>query len=364
MIKPVFDFRRRLKAVILILLVFTVFLASCSISKKTDDTTTTEPGNSSQATTGEVDEVGTTSVDAVAIAWKQAEKVFSEAVLWRMIPSEDENATVTSLTSDWQTSDGAQAWTIWYADPSGENWLIINVSDNKLTDYDIVTRSWSTMVMPAEWPRATLPVSMKDAAAAAAAQGANLANLTWVEYSCAYPSNEVPEGPVWAITCSEATQSGSTLVYTMLVSGITGEVLGAVNERDEKLELPISLASMEETRADDHRADLMTFFSYFGSEDLSWAVRQLSYQLSPDEGTAQVWLANFQSLDSLEVLAIEPIRLAEWTTEWEAYKVTLQVTTQETPDKYGWDNGVNYRWITIIPQGAGAWKIDMLANSP
>lgn len=362
--KPVSSSSRRLKAIILILLSFAVFLTSCSISKKTDDATTTKPGNPTQATTGEVDEGGTTSVNAAAIAWKQAEKVFSEAVLWRMIPSEDKNATVPSLASDWQNNDGAQAWTIWYADPAGENWLIINVDDNKLTDYDIGTRSWSTMVMPAEWPRDTLPVSMKDAAAAAAAQGANLARLTWLEYSCAYPSNEVPEGPVWAITCSEATQAGNNLVYTMLVSGITGEVLGAVNERDEKLELPISLASMEETRADDHRADVMTFFSYFGSEDLSWAVRQLSYQLCPDEGTAQVWLANFQSLDSLEVMAIEPIRLTEWTTEWEAYKVTLQVSTRETPDKYGWDNGLNYRWITIIPQGAGAWKIDTLANSP
>jgi hypothetical protein len=160
------------------------------------------------------------------------------------------------------------------------------------------------------------------------------------------------------------TKSGNTVTYSMLVSALTGEVLAAVNDRDEKMDLPIDLDALEETKAEDHRQDVLEFFSFIGTDDPSWAVRQLSSALSPDEASAQAWLANFASIDSLTVVAIEQARLEEWTSEWECFKVTLQVETQETPDKFGWDNGSNTRWVTIVPQGAGAWKINAFDSNP
>jgi len=93
-------------------------------------------------------------------------------------------------------------------------------------------------------------------------------------------------------------------------------------------------------------------------------VRQLSYQMSPDEATAQMWLANFKSLTSLKVVSIEQANLVQWTAQAEYYKVTLDITSSEPVETYGWENGDNVRWIKIIPEGAGDWKIDSISSSP
>jgi len=131
--------------------------------------------------------------------------------------------------------------------------------------------------------------------------------------------------------------------------------------------LPINLGDMTTEKTDTHQADLQKFFDFITSgteENMLWAVRQLSYQMSPDEATAQIWLANFKSLTSLKVVSIEQADLVQWTAQAEYYKVTLDITTSEPVDTYGWENGSNVRWIKIIPEGAGDWKIDSISSSP
>lgn len=150
----------------------------------------------------------------------------------------------------------------------------------------------------------------------------------------------------------------------VFVDAVSGKVLAARNSRNEDMALPIDLKALEETRAEDHQADVVEFFSFIIKGDPVWSVRQLSSSLCPDEASGQMWLTNFESIDSLEVVSIEPNRLAEWTAEWENYKVTLKISTKATPDQFGWENGQNVRWISIIPQGAGAWKVDEIAANP
>jgi hypothetical protein len=115
---------------------------------------------------------------------------------------------------------------------------------------------------------------------------------------------------------------------------------------------------------ENHEKDLRQFFSFITKGDPIWSVRQLAYKASPNEVTAQQWLANFQSLKSLKVVSVEQASPEQWTDKWESYKVALDVTTSEPPEKYGWENGRNIRWVTLIPQGGGAWKVEALATSP
>lgn len=44
--------------------------------------------------------------------------------------------------------------------------------------------------------------------------------------------------------------------------------------------------------------------------------------------------------------------------------ITVDVQTSEPPEKYGWENGRNVRWVELIPQGGGAWKVSALSSSP
>jgi hypothetical protein len=343
------------------ILMVSLILTGCGlrISSKTDQTSKSSE-KTGQTTTQPANPGGLDSIAAAALAYEKAAKVFDDAVLWRMIPTNDGDSTQMLLDTSWQGNDRSAAWFIWYADAAGENWMMYTIKGKKITGTDIGTRDFTAMSMPAEWPRQKLPVSMKDAAAAAAGQGANLDNLSWLEYSCKGLENRA----AWIFSCYDVTKSGSTLNYKIYVDAVTGEVLAARNDRNDGMALPIDLDKLEETRATDHQADVLKFFSFITKKDPIWSVRQLSYKLCPNEAAGQAWLANFQSLDTLDVVKVEPVRLAEWTDEWEIYKVTLKVTTAAKPDQYGWENGTNIRWITIIPQGAGAWKVEEIATNP
>jgi hypothetical protein len=121
---------------------------------------------------------GLTSIEAAELAYERAKENFSDAVLWRMAPVTGRDSISLKLNADWQQSDRAAAWFVWYADARGENWLLISIFGRLINSVDIGTRG-SAISMPASWPRESTNISMKQAAAAAVAQGADLDYLTW-----------------------------------------------------------------------------------------------------------------------------------------------------------------------------------------
>lgn len=307
---------------------------------------------------------GLTSIEAAKLAWKTGGKVFKEAVLWRMIPSSDKKATTTQLAADWQQSDRSSGWFVWLADRASGDWFMVGIEGTKVTSKDIGTREFSATPMGADWPSERPAVAMKDAAKAATGQGADLSALAWTEFACDYPASDVRDTPVWAFAFAETLASGDQLNYRVLVNGITGKVLLALNDRDERMSLPIDREALQQPRTDNHEKDLRQFFSFISTGQPEWAVRQLAYAASPNEAAAQMWLDNFQSMESLTVVSVEQASLDQWTAEHEYYKVTLDVQTSEPQEKYGWDNGRNFRWVELIPQGGGAWKVAALSPSP
>lgn len=307
---------------------------------------------------------GLTSIEAAQLVWPKAKGNFGDAVLWRMAPVSDGESTELKLTEDWLESDRATNWYIWYADVDGENWLMFTIEGDKLTKTDIGTRSFSVMTMGDDWPREKPAVAMKDAARTAAAQGANFDALTWLELACDYPAGDFAAKPYWVFTCSETLSSGLSLNYRIFVDAITNEAVGAINDLNERLTLPIDLENLDKPHIETHEADLQAFFNLIIAKDWTFSIAQLSYNMAPNDGMRQMWLDNFQSIDSLEVVSIEQANLVNWTDEREIFKVVLKIKTNKPVDQFGWENGENTRWITLIPQGAGHWKIEAFSSSP
>lgn len=307
---------------------------------------------------------GLTSIEAAELAWKTGGSVFEQAVLWRMIPSSDKKATTTQLLNDWQQSDRSAGWVVWLADRASGDWFIVAIRGTKVVDSDLGTRAWTATPMGSDWPDERPAVSMKEAAEEAKAQGVDLSTLTWTEFACDYPASDFRNRPLWVIACSETLDSGAALNYRIFIDGITGTAIGAINERDEKMTLPIDRDALQQKRADTHEADLREFFASIGQGRPEDAVRQLAHEASPNNVMAELWLANFRSLASLSIVGIEQASLEQWTSEREYYKVTLDVRTSDPPEKYGWENGRNIRWVSIIPEGAGYWKIAALSPNP
>ncbi|MBN2852653.1 MAG: hypothetical protein JXQ23_07960 [Clostridia bacterium] len=346
---------KKMKAVFLSLLIIGM-LVSCGEKDSSEQSGTT---NNMTGKTG-----GLTSIEAMELAYADASKQFDDAVLFRMAPIDDKDSTVISLDPEWKKNDRAYNWFIWYADANGENWMMYNIIGKKLEHKDIGTRSFSVMKMGNDWPRKSTEVSMQQAAVSIEKEGADLDYLEWVEFSCDYPLGNFKGKPLWAFSISQPLDEGMTYNYRIFVNAVTGEVLGAVNNLNDSITVPIDLEELQKEHEDTHEADLRIFLENIGKGDINQAVGQLHSQLAPDQASSEMWASNFKSIQSLKVVSIEQSSVADWTKEAEYYKVTMEIKTNETPDKYGWENGENIRWFMIAPQGAGYWKIVSVSSSP
>ena len=339
------------KRIILCALATIVMLSGCSDSTGDDDSE------------GAIED-GLTSVEASSLAWEDAKNQFQQPVLWRMVPTSDKKSSQMELDNQWMTNDKSDGWFVWYADSDGENWMMYAIEGDEVKKRDIGTREFGKPVIKTELPKESVKVPMKEAAKTAQQQGGDFDYLIWLEYTCDYDLGNYRSIPVWVFEFSEEIEEGITLNYRIFINAMTGETEGAVNNLGDELDLPIDREALQQNRTETHKEDLEMFLGNIVGDDAIWAVRQMSYKMVPNENSGQMWLENFQSINELEVISIEQANLSLWTDEWECYKVSMVIDTDDDPSEYGWENGENIRWFILIPQGAGGWKIDAIATSP
>jgi len=85
--------------------------------------------------------------------------------------------------------------------------------------------------------------------------------------------------------------------------------------------------------------------------------------MDANESTKQMWLTNFQTLKAVTVKKVEEAFKEEWTAERQTFKFTLEVSVTPAGEQMGWNNGVNYRWLTLQKSG-DKWLVHELSNNP
>jgi hypothetical protein len=94
--------------------------------------------------------------------------------------------------------------------------------------------------------------------------------------------------------------------------------------------------------------------------------------LAPDQVSSdadkQAWAVQFNAFNSLKVTNIEPALTEDWTDTKHEYKVVLDASMKSEAASapipyYGWDNGANTRWVTLVKVGT-LWKVSELATGP
>jgi hypothetical protein len=113
---------------------------------------------------------------------------------------------------------------------------------------------------------------------------------------------------------------------------------------------------------------IMTFFILINEKRVSEAVGMMVNEITNNDSQKQAWGVQFNAINSIKVLSIEPWMQKEWLANGQFYKLSLDV--QMNPDSanatipyYGWDNGKNTRWIVLQKEG-NLWKISGLATGP
>jgi hypothetical protein len=86
--------------------------------------------------------------------------------------------------------------------------------------------------------------------------------------------------------------------------------------------------------------------------------------MDTNDNTKQMWGVNFNTIESLKVNKIEEAFKEEWTATHQSFKVELDVKVKPAGEQLGWQNGKNFRWITLEKNTSGTWMIHELANNP
>ena len=337
------------KKLILVVLIFVLLFSGCAKKEGSEDVTSdNKPALS-----------GLTSIEASKLAYKEANKALGDVFIYRAIPTNTEKSTALFLDKNWFDNDISNAWFFWLAETDGTLWMLVKIEGNKITDTTVGTRDFTPANYPSTFPSTSFKVSMKQAADIVKAQGADLTKLTWIEYIAKNPTLETK----WMLSFSEEI-GGSTVNYIIYVDGITGSIIESETAEGFNFPLPVDREAIQKPREEDHREAIVKFFEYVNNKDYGHVSLQLSSYMCPNDTMRAMWLENFKSMKSVEVKSIEVNRLPEWTDEIEYYKVVLDIKTDASPEQFGWENGLNTRWISIIPQGAGYWNIKEIATNP
>jgi hypothetical protein len=112
-----------------------------------------------------------------------------------------------------------------------------------------------------------------------------------------------------------------------------------------------------------------SFFNIIGENRPSDAVGMMSQKQTGDESIKQAWGVQFNAFKTVQVVNIEPSMQTDWTNNYQSYKVLLNVQMKSEAANalipyFGWENGTNVRFINLIKNNEGIWKVDGIATGP
>lgn len=113
---------------------------------------------------------------------------------------------------------------------------------------------------------------------------------------------------------------------------------------------------------------IRNFFMIIGEHRPADAISMMGAALIGDDSKKQAWGVQFNAFESLQVNSIEPSMQEEWSQDRHTYKITLTAKMKSESANapipfYGWENGTNIRWVTIVKNG-NLWKISGIATGP
>lgn len=151
------------------------------------------------------------------------------------------------------------------------------------------------------------------------------------------------------------------LSSALLLSGCGKKTESLIGEvADKNMETPsITVAVISGTKNNGQQETAVKFINLLSEKRIDEAIAMMD----ANEDTKQGWGVNFNTIKSLKIKKVEPVYEEDWTAEREIYKFTLEVSVTPEGEGYGWENGENFRWVSV-EKNNGVWQIHELANNP
>ncbi len=110
------------------------------------------------------------------------------------------------------------------------------------------------------------------------------------------------------------------------------------------------------------------FFGLINQKKAEESVELLTLSNIKTEEMKAMWQQQFEAIQSVKVLSIEPVKEDAWTDQKHEYKVILDMVMDEASKNapipyYGYDQGESTRFITLVKEGDN-WLIEAIATGP
>lgn len=112
-----------------------------------------------------------------------------------------------------------------------------------------------------------------------------------------------------------------------------------------------------------------TFIELINEGRLPEALSMLTAKEMPSEDAQKSWQAQFSIFKEINVTNVQPYDQSTWKPNENIYKVTMSVKLKPSTDdsllpNFGWDDGENIRFITIVKDSQNIWKVDGIGTGP
>lgn len=156
-------------------------------------------------------------------------------------------------------------------------------------------------------------------------------------------------------------RSSKTVISEDEMVNLSTAVAKRLNGEDLELNPnPIKAKTTSEpTETNDQAALARSFFEKLGNADIDGALGMMD----ANQATKDMWRANFKTLKSLKIKNLEPTFKDEWTSQRQTFKAELEANVTAEGETFGWQNGQNFRWISLKKSG-DKWVIHEIANNP
>ena len=296
-----------------------------------------------------------TSLEAANLAYQEAYKWDSEAVLWYM------NPYGRMLDYHWAENDLSWEWNFIFARPKDEQLYYIDIKEDQIVSTE--TGEYIKRLSPIlpYFPKDRPGISMQKAAQTVFTEGASPWERPSVVYIIDNSNKDFRGKPVWFFLFGSQFST-----YT--VDGITGELLGReyfdpetlkkINPEEVKYEFyPDKIAEVKEENF------IYDFFERITQGNTEQYFSMMDAELAGNETKQEIWKTAFSSLELIKIISLYPEDERKWHNKQPLYQAIIYSIPKSGAPYYGWDEGKNTRWISIAPTG-DSWKITAIATSP
>lgn len=165
-----------------------------------------------------------------------------------------------------------------------------------------------------------------------------------------------PNRFVWANYSHKAITDDELII---LAAAMADKINGRLKMNIEKNPVDLEEAKKVEM-GESQEAVAVLFLDKLSSKKIGEALQMMD----ADENTKQGWGINFNTIEFLRINKTEEAFKGEWTPARQSFKVELEIKVKPEGEQMGWQNGKNFRWVTLEKNAGGQWLIHKIANNP